>query len=100
MEARSVSNRPRLTVKDPEKAQRAERDLLESGVPDQDLRLYHAEETLRIASRIQEERSILAKAIAVLVADRPARDRFLSNARAGGSPSGSLPRPRTAPTDW
>jgi hypothetical protein len=74
-----------LTVKDPEEAQRAERDLLESGVPDQDLRLYHAEETLRIASRIQEERSILAKAIAALVADRPAGARFLSNARAGGS---------------
>jgi hypothetical protein len=32
---------------------------LEWGVPDQDLRLYHAEETLRIASRIQQERSIL-----------------------------------------
>ena len=75
MEARSVSNRPRLTVKDPEEAQRAERDLLESGVPDQDLRIYHAEETLRIASRIQEERSILAQG------DR----------RAGGRPPGKRP---------
>jgi hypothetical protein len=69
----------------PEEAERAERDLLASGVPQQDLRLYHAKETLHIVSRLQEERSILAKAVAALVADRPARDRFLGNARAGGS---------------
>ncbi|HYY79656.1 MAG TPA: hypothetical protein VFD04_10795 [Actinomycetes bacterium] len=76
-----------LTVlfEDPDEAERARRDLLASGVPDQDLRLYHAEETLRIASRIQEERSLLAKAFAALVADRTARDRFMGNARAGGS---------------
>ena len=54
-------------------------------MPEQDLRLYGAEETLRLWSRIEEERSILAKAVAALVADRPARERYLSNARSGGS---------------
>ena len=66
-------------------AQRAKRRLLERGVPDEDLRLYHAEEVLSIASRLHEERSKVAKAIAALVADRPARDRYLGNARAGGT---------------
>jgi hypothetical protein len=66
-------------------AQRAKRGLLERGVPDEDLRLYHAEEVLSIASRLHEERSKVAKAIAALVADRPARDRYLGNARAGGA---------------
>jgi hypothetical protein len=39
-----------LTVlfRDPEEALQAQRDLLEHGVPDQDLRLYQAEETLRL----------------------------------------------------
>ncbi|HZD01447.1 MAG TPA: hypothetical protein VFA46_15010 [Actinomycetes bacterium] len=73
-----------VLFRDPEEARRAQRDLLEHGVPAEDLRLYQAEETLRIAARLQQERSILAKAIAALVADRPARDRYLGNARAGG----------------
>ena len=68
-----------------EEAERAQRGLQEHGVPEQDLRLYGAEETLRLWSRVEEERSILAKAVAALVADRPARERYLSNARSGGS---------------
>ena len=40
---------------------------------------------MRLWSRLQEERSILAKAVAAFVADRPARERYLSNARSGGS---------------
>jgi hypothetical protein len=70
---------------DAEEAERARRGLLDHGVPEEDLRLNEAEETLRIASRLQQERSLLAKAVNALVADRPARERFLGNARAGGS---------------
>jgi hypothetical protein len=36
-------------------------------------------------SRRQEERSILAKAFDALVADHPARERYVGNAQAGGS---------------
>ena len=50
-----------------------------------DLRLYDGEETLRIASRLQQERSILAKAIKEIVVDHRAEERWLGNARAGGS---------------
>jgi hypothetical protein len=50
-----------------------------------DVRLYQAEEVLSIASRLQQERSILAKTIAAVVSDREARQRYLGNARAGGS---------------
>jgi hypothetical protein len=70
---------------DHEEARRAQHGLREQGVPEDDLRLYEAEEILRIDARLQEERSILAKAINALVADRPARDRYLGNARTGGS---------------
>jgi hypothetical protein len=54
-------------------------------VPANDIRLYPAEEVLNIASRLQQERSILAKTIAAVVSDREARQRYLGNARAGGS---------------
>ena len=70
---------------DPAEAERAQRDLLGRGVPAQDMRLYHAEEILRLAARLQRDRSPLAKAIAALVADRPARERYLGTARAGGA---------------
>jgi hypothetical protein len=66
-------------------AQRAQQGLLERGVPENDVRLYDAEEILTIASRLQHERSALAKTIAAVVADRQARQRYLGNARAGGS---------------
>jgi hypothetical protein len=70
---------------DPDEAERARHDLIGRGVPEGDLRLYGAEETLRIMSRRQEERSILAKAFDALVADHPARERYVGNAQAGGS---------------
>ena len=54
-------------------------------MPANDIRLYPAEEVLNIASRLQRERSILAKTIAAVVSDREARQRYLGNARAGGS---------------
>jgi hypothetical protein len=54
-------------------------------VPEGDLRLYGGEETLRMAARLQQERSILAKAIKEIVVDHRAERRWLGNARAGGS---------------
>jgi hypothetical protein len=74
-----------VLFQDPEEAQLAQRDLQKHGVPDEELRLYQAQETLRIVSRLQPEHSTLAKAIAALVVDRPAKDRYLGNARAGGA---------------
>jgi hypothetical protein len=70
---------------DPEEAQRAQRGLQQRGVPEGDLRRYDGQETLGIASRLQQERSILAKAIKELVVDHRAEQRWLGNARAGGS---------------
>jgi hypothetical protein len=70
---------------DPEEAQRAQRGLQQQGVPEGDLRLYDGEETLRIASRLQQERSTLAKAIKEIVVDHRAEKRWLDNAKAGGS---------------
>ena len=74
-----------VLFEDPEEAQRAQRGLQQQGVPEGDLRLYDGEETLRIASRLQQERSILAKAIKELEVDHQAEKRWLDNARAGGS---------------
>jgi hypothetical protein len=70
---------------DSEEAQRAQRGLRERGVPEGDLRLYDGEETLRIASRLQNERSIVAKAIDAAVVDHREQKRWLGNASAGGS---------------
>jgi hypothetical protein len=71
---------------DPEEAGRARRGLLERGaMTEQDLRLYESEEILQILARHQEERSILARAVAALAADPPARRRFLDTARGGGA---------------
>jgi hypothetical protein len=70
---------------DPEEARRAHRGLLEREVPDREVRLYESEELLRNLSRLQKERSLLARAVAALSADPPARQRFLANARAGGA---------------
>jgi hypothetical protein len=70
---------------DPEEAQRAQRGLQQQGVPEGDRRLYDGEETLGIAARLQQERSILARAIKELVVDHRAERRWLDNARAGGS---------------
>ena len=70
---------------DPEEAQRAQRGLLQRKVPREELRLYESEEILRIMSQLQEERSIVAKAVAALVADPAAKQRFLDNAWTGGA---------------
>lgn len=74
-----------VLFEDSGEAERAQRGLRERGVPEGDLRLYDGEETLRIASRLQQERSILAKAIDEIVVDHRAERRWLGNARAGGS---------------
>jgi hypothetical protein len=74
-----------VLFEDPEEAQRAQRGLQQRGVPEGDLRLYDGEETLRMASRLQQERSTLAKAIKEIVVDHLAEERWLGNARAGGS---------------
>jgi hypothetical protein len=74
-----------VLFEDPEEAQRAQRGLPQQGVPEGDLRRYDGEETLRIAARLQQERSILAKAIKEIVVDQRAEQRWLGNARAGGS---------------
>ena len=74
-----------VLFEDLEEAQRAQRGLQQRGVPEGDLRLYDGEETLRMASRLQQERSILAKAIKEIVVDHLAEKRWLGNARAGGS---------------
>jgi hypothetical protein len=70
---------------DPEEARRDQRGLLERKVPQEELRLYESEELLRIVARLQEERSILAKAVAALVADPSVKQRFLDTARTGGA---------------
>jgi hypothetical protein len=70
---------------DPEEAHRARRGLLERHVSEQDLRLYESEDTLRIMARLQEQRSLLARAVAALAADATAKRRFLENARTGGA---------------
>ena len=74
-----------VLFEDSEEAQRAQRGLQQRGVPEGDLRLYDGEETLRIAARLQQERSTLAKAIKEIVVDHRAEERWLGNARAGGS---------------
>jgi hypothetical protein len=70
---------------DPEEAQRARSGLLERQVSQEDTRLYESEEILRIVTRLQEERSLLAKAVAALVADPSVKQHFLVNARTGGA---------------
>jgi hypothetical protein len=70
---------------DPEEAHRAQHGLLERAVPAEDVRLYESEEILRNVARLNQERSILARAVAALVADPGYKQRFLDNARAGGA---------------
>ncbi|HET9899476.1 MAG TPA: hypothetical protein VFR46_00170 [Actinomycetes bacterium] len=74
-----------VLFEDPAEAQRAQRGLQQRGVPEGDVRLYDGPEILRIAARLQQERSILAKAIKEIVIDHRAQERWLGNARAGGS---------------
>jgi hypothetical protein len=74
-----------VLFRDPDEAQRAQRGLLQRKVPQEELRLYESEEILRIVARLQEERSIVAKAVAALVADPSVKERFLDTARTGGA---------------
>ena len=74
-----------VLFRDPAEAQRAHQGLIERKVAPQELRLYEAEEILRNLARLQEERSILARAVAALAADPGAKRRFLENARTGGA---------------
>ena len=74
-----------VLFRDHAEAQRAHQGLIERGVAPEELRLYEAEEILRNLARLQEERSILAKAVAALAADPGTRQQFLDNARTGGS---------------
>ena len=74
-----------VLFRDPAEAQRAHRGLIERKVAPEELRLYEAEEILRNLARLQQERSILARAVAALVADPEARRRFMDNARSGGA---------------
>jgi hypothetical protein len=53
-------------------------------VPEGDLRLYDGKETLRIASRLQQEHFILAKAIKEIEVDHRAERRWLGNTRCAG----------------
>lgn len=70
--------------KDPAEALRAKRGLSERGVSDADVRIYTAEEIVRIESQVHEERSALAKATAALTEDRSVKKRYLDNAKTGG----------------
>jgi hypothetical protein len=70
---------------DPEEAQRAQRGLLEHKVPKEELRLYESKDILRIVARLQENRSILARVVAALVADASVKQRFVDNALTGGA---------------
>jgi hypothetical protein len=77
-----ATGRLMVLFSDPEEAQRG---LLEQKVPKEELRLYESEEILRIVARLQKERSILAKAVAALVADPSVKQHFLDTARTGGA---------------
>jgi hypothetical protein len=74
-----------VLFRDPAEAQRAHRGLVEAAVPEDEVRLYESEEILRNLDRLRQERSILAKAVAALVADPEAKQRFMDNARTGGA---------------
>jgi hypothetical protein len=81
-----------------EEALRAQRGLQQQGVPEGDLRLYDGEEILRIASRLQQERSLQAKAINEVVVDHQLRSAgWPTPGRAVPSFGSKLP-PRTVPT--
>jgi hypothetical protein len=74
-----------VLFRDPAEAQRAHRGLLDGKVAPDQVRLYEPEELQANLSRLQEERSILARAVAALVADPEYKRLFLDNARAGGA---------------
>jgi len=87
-----------VLFEDAEEAKRAQRSLRERGVPEGDLRLYDGEETLRIAARLQQERSILAKAIKEIVVDHRAESAGWATPGQAVPSSLSMPPARSAPT--
>lgn len=89
-----------VLFEDPAEAERALRGLREQGMPADDLRLYDGEETLRIASRLQQERSRLVKAINEVVVDRALRERWLAMLGPVGRCCGSMLAARIVPTGW
>jgi hypothetical protein len=89
-----------VLFEDAEEAQRAQRGLQQRGVPEGDLRLYDGQETLRIASRLQQERSILAKAIKEIVVDHRAESAGWAMPGQADPSSFSLPPPGSVPTGW
>ena len=74
-----------VLFRDPAEARRAHQGLLGRKVAPEEVRLYEPEELQRNLSRLREERSVLAKVVAALVADPDYKRRFLDNARAGGA---------------
>jgi hypothetical protein len=74
-----------VLFRDPDEARRAQQGLLERNVPTDEVRLYESEEILRNVARLEQERSILAKGVAALVADPGVKQRFLDTARTGGA---------------
>jgi hypothetical protein len=74
-----------VLFRDGAEAERAARGLVKEGVPEEDMRLYTAEQIMNIQARLQEERSGLAKALAELTIDHAARRRYMEAAQAGGS---------------
>src|SRR6266542_7017585 len=72
-----------VLFKSPAEAERAQRGLIDHGVPAADIRLYTAEEILATESRLDAGRSALAKAVAAMTADHAARRRYLDTAAAG-----------------
>jgi hypothetical protein len=74
-----------VLFKDRDAARRAQRGLLEHGVPAEDVRLYVAEEMLRNDAQLLVGRSWLATVVDALTADHQVRRRFLANAQAGGA---------------
>jgi hypothetical protein len=65
-------------------AQRA-REVLSNLVPDGDMRLYDAEETLAIEARRSEASSKVAKAVVDMTVDESMRETYLETTRAGGA---------------
>jgi DNA-binding CsgD family transcriptional regulator len=85
---------------DPDEAERARRGLQQRGVPEGDLRLYDAQETLAIAARLQHERSVLAKAINQVVPIARCGTAGWTTPGPVGPCCGSMPPPRIVPTGW
>jgi hypothetical protein len=70
---------------DAEGARRAQHGLMDHGVPESDIRLYTSDQIRDIRSRLQQERSTLAKAVAAFTIDQAALTKYLDTAKAGGA---------------